>query len=142
MTKQKKQDIAKEAAENWDDAAGPGTLNPDPAKSTTEGRPPQTPSEPTDKVSKDDAKATLTSAAAGLPVDPKSDEVAKRLKEIADKLPPRPKNALVEAYKATALVVGAEKAKRMLVDEYGTEEPEKLKASQLLDAIDALYGAA
>ena len=86
------------------------------------------------------AKAALDTAAANLPVDPKSDGAAKNLNRLADSLPKNPKAGLVDAFKQVALVIGADEAKRLLVEEYGTEEPEKLKASQLMDAIDALYG--
>lgn len=123
---------SKEAADNWDDAPAPGSQNPEPK---------QEPGPKPDNVAQDAAASTLKDAAANLPADPKSDEVAKRLKEIADKLPKRPKASLVEAFKEVALVVGADKAKRLLVEQYGTENPEDLKASQLMDAIDDLYGA-
>jgi hypothetical protein len=105
---------SKEAAENWDDAPAPGSQNPE-----TKQEP--APAEPTDKVSQDAAASTLKSAAANLPANPKT--------------------ALVEVFKEVALVVGADKAKRLLVEQYGTENPEDLKASQLMDAIDDLYGA-
>lgn len=144
MTKQKDKGasgVSKEAADNWDDAPSPGSQNPEP-KQEPGPKPENQPAEPTDKVSQDAAETLLKDAAANLPADPKSDEVAKRLKEIADKLPPRPKASLVEAFKAVALVVGADKAKRLLVEDYGTENPEDLKASQLMDAIDDLYGDA
>lgn len=119
MTKQSNKGApaaSKEAADNWDDAPAPGSQNPEP-KSEPGPKPENQPAEPTDKVSQDAAASTLKDAAANLPADPKSDEVAKRLKEITDK------------------------AKRLLVEQYGTENPEDLKASQLMDAIDDLYGA-
>ena len=131
---------SKEAAENWDDAPAPGSQNPEP-KQEPGPKPDPAPAEPTDKVSQDAAASTLKDAAANLPADPKSDEVAQRLRDIAEKLPARPKTQLVAAFKEVALVVGADKAKRLLVEEYGTENPEDLKASQLMDAIDDLYGA-
>lgn len=53
-----------------------------------------------------------------------------------------PKTQLVTKFKEIASVVGAGKAKRILVENYGAEEPETLKASELLDAIDMLYGSA
>lgn len=56
-------------------------------------------------------------------------------------LPPRPKTGLVQVFNDIANIVGADKAKRLLVEQYGTENPEDLKASQLMDAIDDLYGA-
>lgn len=144
MTKQSNKgapSASKEAEANWDDAPTPGSQNPDPSKTQIEPKPAnQAPVEPTDKVDPDAAKATLDTAAANLPVDPKSDEVAKNLNKLADSLPKNPKAGLVDAFKQVALVVGADKAKRLLVEEYGTEDPEKLKSSQLLDAIDALYG--
>ena len=140
MTKQSNKGATKEASDNWDDAPAPGSRNPEP-KQEPGPKPDNAPAEPTDKVSQDAAASTLKDAAANLPADPKSDEVAKRLKEIADKLPKNPKAQLVEAFKEVALVVGADKAKRLLVEQYGTEEPKNLKASQLMDAIDDLYGA-
>lgn len=144
MTKQSNKGApaaSKEAAENWDDAPAPGSQNPEP-KQEPGPKPENQPAEPTDDVAKDAAASTLKDAAANLPADPKSDEVAKRLKAIADKLPKNPKTALVEAFKEVALVVGADKAKRLLVEQYGTENPEDLKSSQLMDAIDDLYGDA
>jgi len=130
-----------DAAANWDDAPAPGSQNPEP-KTEPGPKPENQPAEPTNDVAKDAAASTLKDAAAKLPADPKSPEVAKRLKEIASKLPKSPKASLVEAFKEVALVVGADKAKRILVEQYGTEEPETLKAPQLMDAIDDLYGAA
>lgn len=127
---------SKEAAENWDDAPAPGSQNPEPKR-----EPGLAPAEPTDKISQDAAASTLKDAAANLPADPKSDEVAQRLRDTAENLPANPKTALVEVFKEVALVVGADKAKRLLIERYGTENPEDLKASQLMDAIDDLYGA-
>lgn len=143
MTKQSNKGAptaSKEAAENWDDAPAPGLQNPEP-KQEPGPKPENQPAEPTYDVAKAAAASTLKDAAANLPADPKSDEVAQRLRDIAEKLPKRPKTILVEAFKEVALVVGADKAKRLLVEGYGTENPEDLKASQLMDAIDDLYGA-
>lgn len=144
MTKQRNRSAlaaSEDAKTNWDDAPAPGSRSPEPRQEPGP-KPANQPVDPTDNVPQDAAASTLKDAAANLPADPKSDEVAKRLNEIADKLPKRPKTALVEAFKEVALVVGADKAKRLLVEQYGTENPEDLKASQLMDAIDDLYGAA
>lgn len=118
MTKQKDKGdsgVSKEATDNWNDAPAPGSQNPE-----TKQEP--APAEPTDKVSQDAAASTLKSAAANLPANPKT--------------------ALVEVFKEVALVVNANKTKRLLIERYGTENPEDLKTSQLMDAIDDLYGDA
>lgn len=71
---------------------------------------------------------------------PESPEAAERLRELA-KLKTRSfKPALVSAFKEFAALVGVDKAKLLLATEYGAEEPEELKSSQLMDAIDSLYG--
>lgn len=58
-----------------------------------------------------------------------------------DDLPESPRRALVRVFEQVALAVGEDKAKRVLVENYGTEDPGTLKSSQLMDAIDELYEA-
>lgn len=146
MTKQTNKgtsSVSKDASTNWDDAPAPGSRNPDPSKTNVDPKPANPAlAEPTDKVDPDAVKATLDTAAAKLPVDPKSEQVAERLNELAGARRHSAKSGLVEAFKQVALVVGADKAKRILAEQYGASEPEELKASQLMDAIDDLYGAA
>jgi len=144
MAKQNKTPVSEKAADNWDDAPAPGSLNPDPAKPIEPKPANEAPAKPTDKVDADEVKATLDTAAANLPVDPETPRVVSALEEMQKKLGANasPKMQLVAVFKEIASVVGADKAKRILVEEYGTEDPETLKSSQLLDAIDMLYGAA
>lgn len=146
MTNKQKKPVAasKEATENWDDAPAPGSRTPDPAKPIEPKPANETPAEPTNKVDADEVKATLDTAAANMPVDPETPRVVSVLEEMQAKLGKNanPKTQLVAAFKEIASVVGADKAKRILVENFGTEEPETLKSSQLLDAIDMLYGAA
>ena len=138
-TKTKAVAASTEATEAWDKAQPTGSQNPEP-KHGQEPTPDPAPA-PTDKVDTEAAEATLKAAAAGLPVDPKSGETAEHVRSIVDKLPANPKKALVAAFKEIAFVVGVDKGKRVLAEHFGTEDPEDLKASQLMDAIDYLYGA-
>lgn len=70
-----------------------------------------------------------------------AEATAEHVQSVVDKLPANPKKALVAAFKEIAFVIGVDKGKRVLAEHFGTEDPEDLKASQLMDAIDELYRA-
>lgn len=84
---------------------------------------------------------TKTKSTKASTAEVSTEEVAERLGDLARTLPPNPKKALVAAYMEVARVVGVDKAKRLLAEKHGTDDPETLKVSQLMDAIDDLYGA-
>lgn len=55
------------------------------------------------------------------------------------KLPPNPKNGLVNIFHELADFVGHGKAETYIVERYGLTSPDALRSADLMDAIDALY---